>query len=145
VLIIAFSSQRADAADAMIGTAGTSFTPADVTIEVGDTVTWIDLQSFGGHNVAQSASGVANTYDGSGFRSGDQGDFDTFEHTFNAPGVYYFICEPHVAFDMRGTVTVEGVALPAASPLGLVLSMTAIAAAAILLRYRYSKGFAPKA
>jgi len=145
VLIIVFLSQRADAADATIGTAGTSFTPADVTIEVGDTVTWMALQSGVGHNVEQSESSVAIIYDGSGFRSGDQGDVDTFQHTFNTPGFYYYICEPHVALDMRGTVTVEGAALPTASPLSLVLSMTAIAAAAILLRHRYSKAATSKA
>lgn len=142
MLIIATVSQDAFSADASIGTSGTNFTPADVTIKVGDTVTWTDLQLFGGHNVAQSASPVANSYDGSGFRSGEQGDLDTYQYTFDTPGVYYYICEPHVAFDMRGAVTVEGVGLPAASPLSLALSIAAIAGAAILLFRRLSKGAA---
>ena len=63
--------QGAFAADAAIGVAGFTFTPADVTIDAGDTVTWSGLSA--GHNVAQSTSPAADIWDGTGFRSGDPG------------------------------------------------------------------------
>jgi plastocyanin len=44
------------------------FTPSTLQINAGDTVTWTWT---GIHNVAQAANGQTESYDGSGFRSGD--------------------------------------------------------------------------
>lgn len=81
-----------------------TFLNADVTIDARDTVTWIDLQLL--HNVSESNSSGSNTYNGTGFRSGDVGDVDTYQFTCNTPGVFYYICEPHASIGMKGIVTV---------------------------------------
>lgn len=85
------------AADQTVNVAGTSFSPGNVTIQVGDTVTWVN-NNQGFHNVAAD--------DGS-FRSGDPADEWTFSHTFTAAGTFGYHCEPHQSFGMTGTVTVE--------------------------------------
>lgn len=97
---------------------GLSFVPADVSINVGDSVNWTGL-SF--HNVAQVDDETDMTYNG-GFRSGDPGDVIEFTHTFNATGTFYYICEPHVHVGMRGTVTVteSAPAVTAAGVAGLM-------------------------
>ena len=84
------------------------FTDADITINVGDTVSWTGLQD-GSHNVAQSTDASADVYDGTGFRSGNPGEFPSFEQTFNTPGTFFYVCEPHAAaFGMKGSITVLG-------------------------------------
>ena len=93
-------------ADAAISTtAGNLFSPANVTINEGDKVIWSNLAPT--HNVAQSANALSNVWDGSGFRSGAVGAFDTFQHTFPTAGTFFFVCEPHAPLSgMKGTVTV---------------------------------------
>lgn len=91
---------------------GFDFSPADITIDVGDTVLWTWVAGL--HDVE---SGVGGTPDGN-FDSGDPTDVvgTTFSVTFDAaflannpmPGnVYPYYCIVHVAFDMIGTVTVN--------------------------------------
>ena len=91
---------------------GNLFTPADVTIQLGDTVHW-DWNG-GTHNVE---SGVGGTHDGN-FRSGDPtNDVNfTFDVTFDqaflddnpmSGNAYPYYCKPHVNFGMIGSVTVE--------------------------------------
>ena len=74
---------------------GFSSTDQQISIEVGDTVTWTWVGGF--HNL-RSTSGV-ETFD-SGFSSnvGFQ-----FSHTFNVVGSTDFTCDPHAS--MYGTVT----------------------------------------
>ena len=40
------------------------------------------------------------------YRGGRLGTRETFEHTFEVPGTYSYICEPHVKGDMIGEVIV---------------------------------------
>ncbi len=131
-------AQGAFAADASINVAGFSFSPADVTINAGDKVTWSGLGAI--HNVAQSDSASSNVYDGTGFRSGDVGDVTTFEHTFNTPGIFYYICEPHaLSDDMKGSVTVNAVGVPVSNYTGLVLSFTVLAGVCFFALRRLSR------
>lgn len=81
------------------------FTPADITIQVDESVRWINTGGF--HNV----NGSTTTYPDNpeGFTSGAaSGAAWVFDHTFTIPGVYDYQCDPHVGFGMVGTVTVEG-------------------------------------
>jgi plastocyanin len=76
------------------------FVPADLTIEVGDTVRWTNVQ--GSHNV------VAN--DGS-FNSGVPSAGWTFSHTFNGTGDFAYRCTLHGSLNgvgMTGIVRVTG-------------------------------------
>jgi plastocyanin len=75
---------------------GIQFDPAEVTVAVGDTVTWTNNDSVG-HDVT-----------GDDFESGEAGGLgngDTFEHTFEEAGTFDYVCTVHPG--MEGTVTVE--------------------------------------
>lgn len=108
-LILYLLPASAFGADAAISTTLSNlFSPANVTINEGDKVIWSNLAPT--HNVAQSANALSNVWDGSGFRSGAVGAFDTFQHTFPTAGTFFYVCEPHAPITgMRGTVTVQAV------------------------------------
>jgi glucose/arabinose dehydrogenase/plastocyanin len=91
---------------------GFIFDPADITIQVGDTVHWVWRGGF--HNVE---SGVGGIHDGN-FRSGNPTSVigTTFDVTFDQafldenpmPDDYYpYYCAPHESFGMIGSVQVE--------------------------------------
>ncbi len=93
------------------------------TINVGDTVNWTNLGST--HNVYQVTqtnwnAGVDNPpVIAGGFDSGDAPVAGgTFQHTFNTPGTYYYLCGPHQNGGdlMRGIITVVGGATATATP-----------------------------
>jgi len=77
------------------------YTPADLTINTGDTVIWTN--SEGRHNV----NGMQSTYPSNPESFGNSVGFDwVFSHIFTIPGVYDYQCDPHVGLGMVGTVTV---------------------------------------
>jgi len=95
-----------------VGGASNVFTPADVTIEVGDTVHWD--WAGGLHNVESGVGGVHDV----NFRSGNptSNTSTTYDVTFHSaflaampmPGaVYPYYCSLHEAFGMVGSVTVQ--------------------------------------
>lgn len=78
----------------------TSFSPANVTIEPGTTVRWINRRDVfhtvtpEGHSEWDAASISANTG-------------ETFEHTFENPGEFDYYCAPHLALGMVGQIRVQ--------------------------------------
>ena len=79
------------------------FTPAQLTISVGDTVVWTN--SEGNHNV----NGTQETYPSNPESFGnDVGVGWTFSHVFTLAGTYDYQCDPHVGGGMVGQVVVEG-------------------------------------
>lgn len=88
---------------------GLTFSPADISIQVGDTVRW--LWSDGSHTVT-SGTGALDPDSGDLFNSFLNSGTPQFEFTFNAPGVVPYYCGPHEFFNMKGTVTVEQPADP---------------------------------
>jgi plastocyanin len=84
-----------------------SFTPAVVTISVGDTVTW--TFSGGPHT---STSGTNCTADGK-WNSGSMSSGSTFSHTFTQAGNFPYFCIPHCGLGMTGTVVVNQAITPA--------------------------------
>jgi len=79
-----------------------SFSPADITINVGDKVIWTNTQ--GNHNV----NGTQTTFPSNPESFGNSlGSNWTFEHVFNTAGTYDYQCDPHAGFGMVGTVTVN--------------------------------------
>ena len=90
----------ASAAEHTVETNGMVFDPAVLTIQVGDTVTWINADN-GLHNVVA---------DDASFTSGPPStDSWQFSHTFSTGGSYGYSCETHAAQGMTGTIIVEGV------------------------------------
>jgi plastocyanin len=80
------------------GAAGLVFTPATVTINVGDTVTWTNGGGF--HNVRSDDGSFGNSISSSW----------TLSHTYTTAGTFGFHCEAHGSpgSGMFGTVTVQG-------------------------------------
>ena len=130
--LIAFSSlalRPATAATVEVSTSGNTFVPADVKITAGDSVHWSGLLG-GFHTVDEVDDATDNTYNG-GFESAPAAS--EFTHTFNTQGVFHYICTPHVAQGMRGTVTVNE-AVPTVSEWGVVaLTLLILTAGTIVL------------
>jgi len=82
------------------------FTPADLSINKGDTVYFHWSNTSMDHNVAQSSSAEANEYDGQGWRSGDASATVDFNVTFDNVGTFFYICEPHASSGMKGSIKV---------------------------------------
>jgi plastocyanin len=83
---------------------GTSFVPNDITVDPGDTIVF-DIGSA--HNVVEVSQSTweanGNTSNG-GFSLG----FGGGQLILNTPGTYYYVCTPHAALEMKGTITVTG-------------------------------------
>lgn len=76
----------------------TSYDPANVTVEVGTTVTWVH-QDGGLAHTTTSATGE--------WDSGEMTDGDEFSFTFEETGSFAYFCEFHPGV-MTGTITVTG-------------------------------------
>lgn len=105
-------------ADVIAGPNGRNiFDPGGLTVSVGETVTW--GFPIGGHNVCcrpDDSDEVALPEGVEPFASYDPDESaersvvprgNTYEHTFEAPGKYVYVCIPHVSQGMVGTIQVE--------------------------------------
>ncbi len=82
-----------------------SFAPQTLTIEVGDTVTWVNADPV--VHTATSTSAFP-------FDTGDLDEGQSASITFDTPGTYPYLCTPHPS--MTGTiVVVEAAPVPAPS------------------------------
>jgi halocyanin-like protein len=83
------------------GDTNLGFGPAAIRVDPGTTVVWEWNGKGGAHNVAAN--------DGS-FRSGEAVSEagTTFSYTFEEPGLYRYVCEPHAQLGMKGAVFVPG-------------------------------------
>ena len=86
------------------------FTPANLTIHVGDTVRWV--WGSGGHCVVSGTDGNADNRFCSPSDSGcanpplsNQGA--TYEHTFADAGTFPYYCSVHFSLGMTGTIKVQ--------------------------------------
>ena len=111
-----------------------TFEPPDVVITVGDSVHWTGLGG-GFHTVAEADDAAAMVWNG-GFHS--PAAASEFTLTFNTPGLFHYICEPHVLSDMRGTITVNEPVVPTVSTWGLALLVLLVLAAGTVV-FRRSK------
>ncbi len=84
-----------DAGDPAVAIVGFSFEPATISIDVGDTVLWINEDSAR-HNV---------TSDDDVFASDNLADGESFTHTFDEAGTFDYVCTLHSG--MSGTVEVS--------------------------------------
>ncbi len=79
------------------------FSPADLTIRSGDTVVWTNTGGF--HNI----NGTQGSYPSNPETFGNGGAADapwTYTFVFDKPGFYNYHCDPHLDFDMVGSLTV---------------------------------------
>ena len=100
--LVAIGGGVAVAADNPVAISGFSFSPKDITINVGDSVTWTN----------SDAQAHTATADDASFDTGTIGNNTSKAVTFATAGVFAYHCSIHAA--MIGTVTVQAAA--AASP-----------------------------
>lgn len=72
-----------------------AFSPANLTINAGDTVTWVN-EDRARHNVWEDANNA--------FETDMLGRGDSVSLTFNSAGSFGYRCRPHA--NMRGTITI---------------------------------------
>jgi plastocyanin len=110
------------------------FAPANVTINVGDTVHWVWEGTLAHTSTSGPCTASGCTPDGR-WDSGLHTAPFTFDFTFTAPGTYPYFCRPH-APEMRGTVMVQ-------SPLAVTFTSFTAAPArkGVLVRWRTASEF----
>ncbi|RDI70836.1 cupredoxin domain-containing protein [Halopelagius longus] len=105
-----------------VGMTAVAFTPAEITVSVGEEVVWRNTSSRG-HTVTAYEDSIPEEaeYFASGdyeneqtarteFRNGVNGIIESgssYSHTFEVPGTYEYVCIPHEQSGMIGTVVVE--------------------------------------
>lgn len=97
--LVAGLTPVARAANASVQIADMAFAPADVTVNVGDTVTWTNTDPM-----IHTVTSTTNAFD-----SDDMDEGDSYSVTFTAPGTYDYYCVPHPF--MTGTITVVAAAV----------------------------------
>jgi plastocyanin len=79
-----------------------SFSPRNVTISVGDSVTW----RWEGSNSHSVTNGTDPATGGNLFDHGPK-QTGTFGYRFNNSGSFPYFCRPHFSMGMTGTITVQ--------------------------------------
>ncbi len=102
-LIVLTSVAVGSAATFTVTTSGLQFSPINITINVGDTITWVNL------NPNHTVTGDAPSDPFCGPSLPPSGSCSV---TFNTAGFLRYHCAPHVAFGMTGTVTVVVAPVP---------------------------------
>lgn len=105
--LLAAAVLAADHAVVVSPSGGYNYSPASLSIAVGDTVTW----SFASlsHSVTQSPDTGCLPLP-SGFNSGNQVSPSTFTQAFSTAGTIYYYCQvsSHCSSGMKGVITVGG-------------------------------------
>jgi len=89
-----------------ISSDGYAFSPASVTIDVGQTVCWKWTDESMAHNVKQVDGMKSDTFVDGGITSGEAANTVDFQMTFTDDTTFYYACEPHVSVDMFGKIVV---------------------------------------
>jgi plastocyanin len=88
-----------------ITNSGFTFTPANLTIDAGDTVVW----NIGNtHNVVEVDSSTWSM-NGNTSNGGVTLGFGGGMHKFTSTGSFFYVCSPHASGGMKGKITVESV------------------------------------
>ena len=96
-----------------VNQAGLTFDPAEITIEVGDTVEWI--WASGSHTVT-SGTDLSDPEVGMLFDSPLNSANTSVSFTFTEVGSQDYFCRPHLNFGMTGNVTVTAVSAVTDTP-----------------------------
>lgn len=89
-------------ADYTVEVSSNVFTPKDITINVGETVRWVN--KGGSHNVNGTIATFANNPEG--FGNAVSSAAWTYDFKFTKAGLYHYQCDPHASLGMVGTVNV---------------------------------------
>jgi plastocyanin len=88
------------------------FEPAQITINVGDTVEWRNVSRHphtvtANPELAKNPARVVLPEGARPFHSPDVAPGGRFSHRFTVPGTYYYVCLPHEEMGMVGVVVVK--------------------------------------
>ena len=104
-LFLALFCTYAGAAEFAVAVRNFVFVPADLEIQVGDTVTWTNESGL--HNVnAPGFFRCANGCDGQGGDGNPSSNAWSFSMVFDSPGQIDYFCDQHVSAGMVGTISV---------------------------------------
>ncbi|MDG1798521.1 MAG: plastocyanin/azurin family copper-binding protein [Flavobacteriales bacterium] len=103
-----------------VTTVGNTFSPANITINQGDTVTWTN--GGGSHNVNATLATYPNNPEG--FGNSVSSSSWTLQHIFSIPGTYDYQCDPHTGMGMVGTVVVNTVSTPSDLTFTAIMDLT---------------------
>ena len=108
LIILLFTFSTAFSQVQTINTAGMTFTPDTVTINLGDTV---EFGSLGYHNAVEvdESTWIANDTTPNGgfyFTFGSTGGY----FIADSAKTYYYVCQPHASMGMKGVIIVNSVA-----------------------------------
>lgn len=86
-----------------------AFRPTELTVKVGTTVTWLELDGFAGAIGPHNVRAVDNSFTSGPClgteTSGCIAKGDSWAFTFNATGTFDYLCDPHPSA-MRASITV---------------------------------------
>ncbi|UCH14422.1 MAG: hypothetical protein JSV22_00290 [Bacteroidales bacterium] len=101
ILAVLFSS-LGNAKKVTISNSGNTYTPDEITVELGDTVVF-NISSY--HNAVEVSQ---STWDANGTEpnGGFDIDFGGGELVLETPGTFYYVCTPHASLGMKGIITV---------------------------------------
>lgn len=102
--LVSLAVQPVRAAEHSVQISNFAFSPATLTIAVGDTVTWTNADQE-----AHTATAADGTFD-----SGSLGNGASVSFTFTEAGTFPYTCEFHR--QMQGTIVVEAASPPAPTP-----------------------------
>ncbi len=116
--LLAVFSLPASAADHDVEVRNFSFSPENLNIQAGDTVTWTRFSGTHNVNADDGAFRCANGCDGQGGNGAPTASWSSFTLTFDTAGSNPYHCQIHgfAGGGMSGTVTVEGGGAPTPTP-----------------------------
>lgn len=103
VVLFFFIGKISAVTDTIINS-GYTFVPSELTINVGDEVDFILASTHDAVEVSL-ATWTAN---GNTSNGGFSVPFGGGKVTFNTPGTYYYVCQPHASLGMKGIIVVVG-------------------------------------
>ena len=120
VIIVLLVPVMAAAATHTVNQVGFTFSPAEITIEVGDTVDWV--WSAGSHTVT-SGTDLSDPDVGVLFDTPLNSGAPSFSYTFTEAGVQDYFCRPHLGRGMVGTVNVMAVSAVGDAPSSVAMRL----------------------
>ena len=101
-VLFCFAAQLISQDTVEVTVSGSTFSPKDVSVQIGDVVKWVNIG--GSHNVNGSTEQFASNPVSFG---NDIGEGWEYTFTFDVSGIYDYQCDVHAASGMNGTVTVN--------------------------------------
>lgn len=93
-----------NAAEFTINTSGITYSPNDLTVEVGDVIT---IQASGTHPLVQVSEATWNSNGKTELPGGWGTKTASYTFTVETEGVIYYVCANHVGAGMKGKITVN--------------------------------------